>query len=312
MNAARNLLPWFRLFRLPNLLTVPGDPVAGFLLAAGTGLTRNHLLPLLAAAGASLGLYVFGLILNDLLDVATDARERPDRPLPAGEITVPQARMAAIAAALSGLNLAATAGRAALLTAAALAGLIVLYNAVLKRIPVVGVLTMGLCRGLSLMVGAVTACPGLWTQPDVSRLPVLLAAAGLSLYVAAFSVLALREAEPDAVRHPSVRWLPLITLSFTLPTLFAMMAAQGRIGSGIGPAFGVFLMTLALLQAWLTGGPLHSVLPVPELVGRHICNLLRVQACFCAATGIGGILPAVCLTALSFAFVPLAKRFYSS
>lgn len=312
MNAVRNLLPWFRLFRLPNLLTVPGDPVAGFLLAAGTGSTRSHLMPLLAAAGASFCLYLFGLILNDLLDLAEDVRERPERPLPAGEITVPQARMAAIAAALSGLNLAAAAGRAALLTAAALAVLIVLYNAVLRRIPAAGFLAMGLCRGLSLLLGAITACPGLWTQPGVPRLPVLFAAAGLSLHVAAFSALALREAEPDAVRHPSIRWQPLLALCVTLPALLAVMAAQGRIGSGIAPALGVFLMTLALLQAWLTGGPLHPVLPVPELVGRHIRNLLLVQACFCAATGSGGVPPALCLTALSLAFGPLAKRFYSS
>ena len=33
MSATPTLAPWFRLLRLPNLLTVPGDPVAGALLA---------------------------------------------------------------------------------------------------------------------------------------------------------------------------------------------------------------------------------------------------------------------------------------
>ena len=154
METFRTLKPWFRLVRLPNLLTVPGDTAAGFLLASAALGALPPLGTAFAAAGATLCLYVFGLILNDIVDVADDARERPERPLPSGAISVPQARMAAIAMALSGLNLALTAGRLALYAAAVLAALIILYNGGAKRIPVVGVLTMGLCRGTSLVLGA--------------------------------------------------------------------------------------------------------------------------------------------------------------
>jgi len=309
LNAVRNLVPWFRLVRLPNLLTVPGDPVAGFLLAAAGG-PHGNLPVLMAAAGASFCLYLFGLILNDLLDLETDVRERPERPLPAGEITVPQARMAAIAMGLSGLNLALFAGRPALMVAAALAGLIVLYNAALKRVPAVGVVAMGLCRGLSLLLGAVAARPALLRTPDAPCVPVFVAACGLTLYVAAFSAVARREMEADKPQG-FTRWLPFAALLIFLPALLAGVSAQERL-TGVAPTFYVFLMVMTLMRTWLLGGMLYRLQPVPVTVGGHIRNLLLVQACCCAVTGAQGLLPAFFFVLLSLVFVRVATRFYSS
>ena len=84
MNERRSLpIPWLRLLRFPNLFTVPGDPLAGFFLAGAAAPPGNALL----AVGAALCFYVCGLVLNDLVDVGEDARERPGRPLPAGTRT---------------------------------------------------------------------------------------------------------------------------------------------------------------------------------------------------------------------------------
>lgn len=309
MNAVRNLMPWFRLCRLPNLLTVPGDPVAGFLLAAAGAPPRPPFV-LFAAAGASLCLYLFGLILNDLLDLETDLRERPERPLPAGEISVPQARMAAIAMGLSGLNLALVAGRPALVVAAALAGLIVLYNAVLKERRWAGVTAIGLCRGASLLLGAVAARPDLLTRPDVAAAPVFAAAGGLTLYVAALSAVARGEMAAEKPQGIT-RWLPFAALLLLLPALLALVSAQGGL-TGLAPTVYVFLMVMALMRAWLLGGLCYRLQPVPVTVGGHIRNLLLVQACLCVVTGVGGVLPAVLFVLLSFVFVRLTTRFYSS
>jgi 4-hydroxybenzoate polyprenyltransferase len=305
-----SLTPWFRLVRLPNLLTVPGDPVAGFLLASVGASQPLRPLPLVAAAGASLCLYAFGLILNDLLDLETDQRERPERPLPAGEITVHQARMAAIAMALSGINLALTAGRPALYVSAALAGLIALYNAVLKRVRVAGVLALGLCRGLSLLLGAVAARPELLSRPDAAAAPACVAAAGLALYVAGFSAVARREMQAEKPMD-AVRWLPFAAL---LPMLFGVLVAvmaQKRL-EGLVPTVYVFLMVMALMRAWLLGGLLYRLQAVPETVGGHIRNLLLVQGCLCVSAGPSGLLPATLFVLLSFVFARLARRFYSS
>jgi 4-hydroxybenzoate polyprenyltransferase len=310
MTLREQYLPWLRLVRLPNLLTVPGDPVAGFLLASSGVQTPPAPLALAAVAGAALCLYAFGLMLNDLMDVAADQLERPERPLPAGEINVSQARLAAIALALSGLNLALVAGRPALFTAAALAGVIVLYNATLKRVPVLGVCALGLCRGLSLLLGAVAARPDLLVRHSAADVPVWLAAAGLLLYVAGFSAVAKREMEPDKPLGIT-RWLPFAALLLTLFGLLVAVSALKRL-DGIMPTVFVFLMVMALLRAWLLGGMLYRIQPVPDTVGGHIRNLLLLQGCFCVAAGAAGLMPALCFVLLSLVFARLSKRFYSS
>ena len=310
MNTRTTHTPWLKLIRLPNLLTVPGDPVAGYLLAAATVSQQPRPALLFAAAGASLCLYVFGLVLNDLVDLETDQRERPERPLPAGEITVPQARMAAIAMALSGLNLALAAGRPALYVAAALAGVIVLYNASLKRVKVAGVCAMGACRGLSLLLGAVAARPDLFTRADAACAPVFVAAAGVALYVASFSAVARREMDPEKPQG-FTRWLPFAALLAFLPALLVLLSAQKRLDD-LTPTVYVFLMVMTLMRAWLLGGLMYRHQPVPVTVGGHIRNLLMVQACLCAAAGPQGLLPAVLFVLLSFVFARLAARFYCS
>ncbi len=70
MNALKSkqvLNDWLQLVRLPNLPTVFGDPIAGFLLAAGST-DPDSLLRLFPAVAAPLFLYISGLILNDCID----------------------------------------------------------------------------------------------------------------------------------------------------------------------------------------------------------------------------------------------------
>ena len=76
------LRAWLQLFRVPNLFTVPGDPLAGFLIATGGHLDTRALCAVLA----SLAIYAAGLAMNDLADFAEDKSERPKRPLPSGAI----------------------------------------------------------------------------------------------------------------------------------------------------------------------------------------------------------------------------------
>ncbi|MEA3189035.1 MAG: hypothetical protein QOD99_2865, partial [Chthoniobacter sp.] len=75
---APRLRTWLQLFRAPNLFTVPGDPLAGYLLVV-RGSFNGAVLP---AIGASICFYAAGLLMNDLADFAEDRRERPERPLP--------------------------------------------------------------------------------------------------------------------------------------------------------------------------------------------------------------------------------------
>jgi len=307
----KTLRPWFRLVRLPNLVTVPGDPLAGFLLVTAGTLERPHLLPLFASMGAALFLYLFGLILNDIVDLRADKIERPDRPLPAGEITLPQARMTAIAVALSGLNLALAAGKPALIVAALLAGAILLYNGKLKNIPVLGALTMGSCRGLSLLLGVVAARPEWFAHfPNAPLLPPALAVFVETCYVASFTALARHETESERPMG-ILRWMPFVFLLAGLPCLLVAVTALKQT-AGVAPTLFVFLFCMATMRAWLLGGPLYRVQEMPLIIGGFIRNMLLIQAALCVACGTAGILPAMTLVLLFAIFPRLARSNYSS
>src|SRR5919206_5170200 len=72
-----------RLGRVSNLPTVWTDVLAGTALAGGDPLSGRTAL----ALAAMTLFYIGGMFLNDAFDRAIDARERPSRPIPAGEIS---------------------------------------------------------------------------------------------------------------------------------------------------------------------------------------------------------------------------------
>ena len=77
--------PWLRLFRVPNLLTVPGDALVGaaFMMPEGGAMLPQAF----AACVGVLFLYMYGLVDNDLANAAADAENALDRPIPRGEIS---------------------------------------------------------------------------------------------------------------------------------------------------------------------------------------------------------------------------------
>lgn len=146
---------YLQLLRLPNLPTAAADVLAGYAVAGlpGTG-ALLWLLP------AGLALYAGGVVLNDAHDAALDAVERPERPIPSGQIG--RGRAFVLGYALLGIGVAAAfaagsvSGRIAMLLAAA----VLLYDAWSKQRPLWGALNMGACRGLNLLLG-VSAAPAL-------------------------------------------------------------------------------------------------------------------------------------------------------
>lgn len=147
--------PWLKFFRVVNLPTVPGDVLAGaavvWTLLGGGGngvvVTRVFLAALSAVAA-----YLFGLADNDIVGAKTDG---PERPIPAGEISVGAARLARGLC----LGLVLLVGAAADLppawwvTMCALVASIVVYNRTKAWF------LMGLCRGLNFLCGVVVLFP---------------------------------------------------------------------------------------------------------------------------------------------------------
>jgi len=174
---------WLQLFRAPNLFTVPGDPLAGYLLAsAGTGAFHPAVAAIIAA---SILFYGFGLLLNDLMDLDEDRAERPSRPLPRGEVRPKIVWLVAAAIGIAGLVICALTGAKTFYCGGAIILAVIAYDCGLKKIPVIGVINMGACRGLNVLLGASLA--------QTFAPPALAGAALIAAYIAGVTLLARHE-----------------------------------------------------------------------------------------------------------------------
>ena len=305
---ATKLWAWLELFRLPNLLTVPGDAIAGFLLAQAAGLSapRPHLQ--LALAGAvSLLIYAAGLLWNDWFDLPEDLRQRPSRPLPSRRVRTGQAALVACLLAAASIAVAAVAGSTTLWVALALAGLVLAYDIALKRVPLVGPLAMGSCRGLSVLVGA--AALG---ADGLTRAPVIAAAAGITLYVAAVTWLARGETRQRdvtihllAIAAAFAAWLAAVAT-----TLLAAGAVEGQWRLAM-------LMPAALAGLWVAGclaalGREPQPRLVQRTVGGLISGIILVQAWLVLSGGWTGLTISIGLMACFLLNRRLGRLFYAS
>jgi len=295
---------WLTLLRPPNLFTAPGDPLAGAMLASGAlGLSPvwSSIFPLL---GAAVLLYAAGLLANDFFDRSIDAQERPDRPIPSGSVKPTSVLAIAILLTLGGIIFSGLAGRIALMLSTLLALAVWFYNAIGKRMAWLASFSMGLCRGLSLLMGAaVTGISGL------TATPVMVSAIALTLVIASITSLARDEACPTGAPVPRLtRWgIPVV-----LTAWLAMMAYRATANS---PDLGLILAAMAVLWSvvWIiTLKPSAPPRTIQAAVGGLIRGLLFTQAALCAFTGPEGQEAALILLIAFPVSGWLGKWFYGS
>jgi len=185
----------------------------------------------------SVAAYCAGLVVNDLADYAEDLRERPGRPLPSGGVSRGTAIGMAVFFMVVALGAAAAVNGAVLIVTGLLLGEILWYNMVAKKHALMAPLAMGLCRGLSVLVGAEAIGPA----PRMA----MVAAGAITLYIAGITALARTE-----TRNPRIPPLigTLIRGLLFIQAGFCMAAG----GSG-----------------WVAGVLLLALWPVSRLVGRH-------------------------------------------
>jgi len=250
------------LVRLPAVLTVPGDALAGAALAgvpARAGLV-----------GASSALYLGGMALNDWADREVDAVERPGRPIPSGRVGPAAALGVAAGLTALGLGLAArSGGRRGLATAAATAAAAWTYDLATTSTPA-GPWTMAAARGLDVLLGAAgagtgpggaaagAAVVGLHTVV-VTRLSAhevggagtgagAQALAGTAAVVAAAGGLVVRRAADPVARGAALGLLAAYAAAVGVPQ--ARARAQGD-AAAVGRAVGAGVLGLVLLEAAL-------------------------------------------------------------
>lgn len=194
---------WWQLLRLPAVFTAFADILLGF------ALTHVHLsdapLPLALLLVASGCLYLAGMVFNDVADRHVDARERPQRPLPSGRVSLPAAVALGSGLIAGGLLCAAAlrwvdpllCGWNPLFVAALLATAVALYDGLLKSTPA-GPVAMGLCRFLNVILGA-SASGHLFGRPFDN--PQRWVASGLGLYIVGVTWFARTEASLSRRSH---------------------------------------------------------------------------------------------------------------
>ncbi len=156
------MLAWLKLIRLPNLPTAAANVLSAFLLVNQSWNDWPQLVLLLISA---LALYSAGMVLNDVFDLNQDTQQRPERPIPSGQISLTVARRLGWGLLATGIGSAMSAGLCAgtlndVFKCASVSGLlgicIYLYDGPLKRTCIAPVL-MGACRSLNILLGGATA-----------------------------------------------------------------------------------------------------------------------------------------------------------
>jgi 4-hydroxybenzoate polyprenyltransferase len=217
--------------RIPNLPTVPGDPLVGVVLAAGARPDSFAWGRALPVVGTSLCLYAAGLIWNDCADLEEDRIARPDRPLPSGRVSRPGAAFVAGGIAAVGLALAGIAGPRALVASTILLLLVLLYDFVSRRMRALGLMNMGICRAASVLLGASSV-----VAPSAWSVAVWGAALGIGMYIVVVSWIAV-----DEMRRPGVAKRVGMLIRLLIPIQAALCAFGGRPG---------WVAAVCLLACW--------------------------------------------------------------
>jgi 4-hydroxybenzoate polyprenyltransferase len=263
---------WLRLVRLPNHATAVADVLAGWLVIARPENVAAPPAAFWAVAAASLLLYAAGMVLNDVFDQELDTVERPERPLPSGQISPAAAAfvgwLAAAGGVAAGVVAAALSRHAAVAgVALALAVAVYVYDRHAKN-TAAGPLVMGSCRSLNWLLG-MTAAGG----PTVAA--EWLPAVGMGIYVAGITLFARFEATVS-----SRRWLILST-----GVMAAGLAVAGSFTVWLAGQGGSAWLARAGIDNWLVlwgvltasvvyRAVLGIVTPQPGLVQRAVGNAI--------------------------------------
>jgi 4-hydroxybenzoate polyprenyltransferase len=217
--------------------------------------------------------YIGGMFLNDAFDRGIDAKERPERPIPSGEISASQVFAAGFALLASGSATAmwaassqeGVAAVSVLGTSAALAAAIVLYDMAHKGNRAAP-LIMGGCRGLVYLLAAIA------TGGDVGAV-LGLPAVALLFYVAGLTYVAAQE----NLREVKNLW-PIALLSAPI-----LLATPQLLDNTAVLVFSIALAawTAAAVARIAGEGPRD----VPGTVTRLIAGISLVDAVAIAAVG---------------------------
>lgn len=297
---------FLRVIRLPNVITAASNSLAGA-FCAGVSLDR---LPVLAGlAFVSMAIYAAGILFNDLFDLEEDRRERPERPLPSGEVRIRTAAILAIVLIIAGLAIAWCLGFRTGLVATLLVAFVLGYDLGLKR-TLAGPWVMGLCRGANFGLGLAVSA-----YFDVSR---LWSVAGYVAYVAGVTYVSRQETYVGRTRGLRTGFILIVVgifgvlLSIVLDSGFRLVPRNFGTDSGL-TILSIFLLFLLLK---VLANRLADALadPAPATIGGMVkTGVISLPLLdFAQTLSIAGIAKAAMIAVLWLAARVAATRLYST
>ena len=265
------------LLRAPLLLTPISDVAAGWAVATAlcdppaTSPAGGELRPLIAASACGVFLLGAGMAQNALSDRADDSARKPTRPIPRGAITPRMAQFTFGLLTLGALA-ASLAAPGTLVITLAIISLTAAYHYILKPSRVAGCLSLGLLRGLDMLLGATAATAG-WhalQELPVTAFSPFVVCAIYALYVTGAALHASTDDETDGGLWSRAG----LTLDMLLLFVLGWMVTTTPEGRD-----SLLLLALAAIRlaiAWKTQ-------PRPRVTGVALSNIYLLGAGVCYA-----------------------------
>lgn len=266
---------YMRLMRPANLPTAAADILAG--TAIGGAVSRTETLLLEAPVNlivllvlSSICLYAGGVVLNDYFDAGIDARERPERPIPSGLISKRNALLFGLSWLVLGVLFASLVHSTATIIALGLVFGILSYDGMMKRWAIPGALTMGLCRGLNLLLGI--SILGDLSQAALMIVPVL--------YI--FAITWISRGEVGGNNKQAIMLAAALYVCVILSVLY-VAEAQGRLGWELSIFVALFAGSIGypLLRAYRVNTPKN----IQKAVVAGILSIVLLDACWAMLFG---------------------------
>src|SRR5690606_34609225 len=276
------------LSRPANVVTSAADVLAGIALSGilmqwtfeGL-LSKGYFLDMVLLTFSTICLYAGGIVFNDVFDYELDKVERPERVIPRGVISLKQAAQFASVLLAAGILLALAANTTAGWMAVCIAIAALVYNKWAKHHSFFGPPTMGLCRGLNLLLGLSVLpvmVPELWY---VALVPII--------YISAITMISRGEVHGSG-KAPLWAAALLYLLVIGLILAFAWSRNMVRFAAPFLVAF-----------AWMSFKPLQRAIQTPtgaaigKSVKAGVTALILRDAAWAASAGAWKLAVIICL-----------------
>lgn len=265
------LRAYLQLTRPPNLLTAISDIWAGIALSGYLLVAEIHVLSIVLLSLSSVFLYAGGVVMNDVCDAKLDAKERPERPIPSGRVTQRAAFRFGMILFGIGIVLAGWVGVMSGFLAFLIALACIIYDYWGKPHPFWGPLTMGLCRGLNLLLGMSIVSISYVDLYWVAVIPVI--------YIAAITLISRGEVHGG---NRSTIWMALFFYVIVVGAIISLAFTWGNLWMTI---LFLLLFILFIFPPLFKAMKILSGKAIGKSVKAGVLGLILMNACWVAASG---------------------------